>query len=281
MTLSWTRVADWTCLTGGGRNNPSAQFIKAIRNSSPTSSTIITGCTAPRRARQGRVEEALDGATVARQAIPAREDKVLTGATDRPEEAELPVPDHRAARERRREQHRGGQHTGDRKVRKSTSPLEAISDDRPVPSTNRNSTGWTSEETIRERRGRSGSSPAARPRRPPGPGGGGRWRAPARPPPASGWSRSSSSLPGPRRPSGSSGGRPRRRGWPAGVGQNTSSRLGRVTVTESIGTSRPANSWGTKAPPVHGEGHRPSWTAASRPNRSASSAMARRRRRRW
>src|SRR5215218_11286156 len=40
---------------------------------------------------------------------------------------------------------------GNRKVRKSTSPLEAISDDRPVPSTNRNSTGWTSEETIRER----------------------------------------------------------------------------------------------------------------------------------
>ncbi len=40
---------------------------------------------------------------------------------------------------------------GNRKVRKSTSPLEAISDDSPVPSTNRNSTGWTSEETIRER----------------------------------------------------------------------------------------------------------------------------------
>src|SRR5215213_10822810 len=40
---------------------------------------------------------------------------------------------------------------GNRKVRKSTSPLEAISDDRPVPSTNRNSTGWTSEEMIRER----------------------------------------------------------------------------------------------------------------------------------
>src|SRR5215217_9359706 len=40
---------------------------------------------------------------------------------------------------------------GNRKVRKSMSPLEAISDDSPVPSTNRNSTGWTSEETIRER----------------------------------------------------------------------------------------------------------------------------------
>jgi hypothetical protein len=41
--VSWTRgMADWTWVTRADRNSPRAQIMKAIRNSSPMSSTIIT-----------------------------------------------------------------------------------------------------------------------------------------------------------------------------------------------------------------------------------------------
>ncbi len=56
---------------------------------------------------------------------------------------------------------------------------------------------------------------------------------------------------------------------------NTSSSDGRETLTERIGTERPANSCGTNSSPEATEKvTASSWMAASIPNRSASSAMA-------
>src|SRR4029450_702696 len=153
--VSWTRgMADWTCLTRADRNSPRAQIMKAIRNSSPTSLTIITRLygtpTTGARARMIRLWRV---ATVAPpRHLPVRMAVVLTGATTisrrnpNSRSQTIEMPENAAVNSTE-----VASTPGNRKVRKSTSPLEAISDDRPVPSTNRNRTGWASEERIRER----------------------------------------------------------------------------------------------------------------------------------
>src|SRR4029453_2866575 len=153
--VSWTSgMADWTCLTRADRNSPRAQIMKAIRNSSPTSSTIITrSYGTPTSGARARMIRLWRGATVAPpRHLPVRMDTVLTGATSisrrKPNSRSqtMEMPENAAVNSTE-----VASTPGNRKVRKSTSPEEPISDDRPVPSTNRNSTGWTSEETIRER----------------------------------------------------------------------------------------------------------------------------------
>src|SRR4029453_6785831 len=84
--------------------------------------------------------------------LPVRMDTVLTGATSisrrKPNSRSqtMEMPENAAVNSTE-----GASTPGNRKVGKSPSPGEPISAERTVASTNRNSTGWTSEETIRER----------------------------------------------------------------------------------------------------------------------------------
>src|SRR5215211_2056095 len=259
--VSWTSgMADWTCLTRADRNSPRAQIMKAIRNSSPTSSTIITRSygtpTSGARARMIRLWRV---ATVAPpRHLPVRMAVVETGATSisrrKPNSRSqtIEIPENAAVNSTE-----VASTPGNRKVRKSTSPLEAISDDRPVPSTNRNSTGWTSEETIRERsrpkriisRCQTTATPRAWWRRP----------ARARPPPGSGRRRSSASP-----PPGREGHRAHRAGGlgvadgPAGVGQEHVVEAGTGHRHRVDGHVQAGEQPGHEGRALgHGKGHRP------------------------